>query len=365
MAIFAFIIYITMSQFGNPRLNKFLPTHISDCVGIQVEAELIAKIDHYQYHWWRLATMTMDSALVLPLFNQQLFPNPLFPQGPSHLVRPADNVHLAQRAEVRKCVLRYIALLINILLAATSHILIQEIPDDPEPYHTSALTGQEWVMELIVGHPECIRCELGVHAHIFEHLINDLRSLGHNDSRHVSLEEQLAILLYTCVTGLTVRHVGEWFQWSNETISRFVVLAISQTQYWLLSQVFPKNSTHFCVPPILYDTHMLSHQGHTCLQPNSWQSKMLAVLQGCHRSNRWQSHSRIPPLIQPPPLLQPKRLHFSELFLCMRLWPQFYICTDWLGGICDGWTALGCRSQWWLEYPTWKVSSCWFGLPIM
>jgi hypothetical protein len=85
--------------------------------------------------------------------------------------------------------------------------------DDPEPYHTSALTGQEWVMELIVGHPERIRCELGVHAHIFERLINDLRSLSHQDSRHVSLEEQLAIFLYTCVTGLkAVRHVGERFQ---------------------------------------------------------------------------------------------------------------------------------------------------------
>jgi hypothetical protein len=165
----------------------------------------------------------MDSVPpVLPLFNQQLFPNPGFPQGPSQLVRPADNTRLA-RVEVRKRTLRYITLLVNILLAATAHVLLQETPNDPEPYHTSALTGQEWVMELIVGHPKRIRCELGVHAHIFESLINDLRSLGHTDSRYVSLEEQLAIFLYTCVTGLTVRHVGERFQRSNDTISRFVV----------------------------------------------------------------------------------------------------------------------------------------------
>lgn len=37
-----------------------------------------------------------------------------------------------------------------------------------EPYHTSALSGATWVDELIEGHPECIRCKLGVHLHIFE-----------------------------------------------------------------------------------------------------------------------------------------------------------------------------------------------------
>jgi hypothetical protein len=151
----------------------------------------------------------MDSVPpVLPLFNQQLFPNPVFPRRPALLVRPTDNIRLA-RVEVCKHTLRYIALLVNILLAATAFLQDLEIPDDPEPYHTSVLMGQEWVIELIVGHPERMHCELGVHVHVFESLIDDLRGLGHTDSRHVSLEEQLAIFLYTCVTGLTVRHVGE------------------------------------------------------------------------------------------------------------------------------------------------------------
>jgi len=59
-----------------------------------------------------------------------------------------------------------------------------------------------------------------MHAHVFEALILALRNLGHGDSRYVSLEEQLAIFLYTSVTGLTIRHVGERFQRSNDTISR-------------------------------------------------------------------------------------------------------------------------------------------------
>ncbi|KIN97258.1 hypothetical protein M404DRAFT_160930, partial [Pisolithus tinctorius Marx 270] len=37
----------------------------------------------------------------------------------------------------------------------------------------------------------------------------------------VLLEEQLAIFLYMSVTGLTIRHVSEHFQWSNETISQY------------------------------------------------------------------------------------------------------------------------------------------------
>jgi hypothetical protein len=91
-----------------------------------------------------------------------------------------------------------------------------------EPYHTSILTGEGWVMELLSGHPERIRTELGVHLHVFSVLISDLRAAGYQNSKYVSLEEQLAIFLYACVTGLTIRHLGERFQRSNETISRLV-----------------------------------------------------------------------------------------------------------------------------------------------
>jgi hypothetical protein len=155
------------------------------------------------------------------LLDTPLFTAPLLPQGRISELDHRPNQNQLARAQVRQRAFRYITLLINILLVAATHILISiHTPDDPEPYHTSALTGQEWVIELIVGHPERIRCELGVHVHVFEGLVNELRALGHTDSRHVSLEEQVAIFLYSCVTGLTVRHVGERFQRSNETISR-------------------------------------------------------------------------------------------------------------------------------------------------
>jgi hypothetical protein len=91
-----------------------------------------------------------------------------------------------------------------------------------QPYHTSILSGRGWVEELLNGHPRRIRTELGVHKHVFRELIFTLHHMGHGDSKYVTLEEQLAIFLYTCVTGLTSEHVGERFQRTGETISRFV-----------------------------------------------------------------------------------------------------------------------------------------------
>jgi hypothetical protein len=91
---------------------------------------------------------------------------------------------------------------------------------DKQAYHTSLLSGYAWVLELLNGHPGRIRCELGVSHHVFNLLLANLRHMGYKNSRHVTLEEQLAIFLYTCVTGLSTRHVGERFQRANNTIAK-------------------------------------------------------------------------------------------------------------------------------------------------
>ena len=80
------------------------------------------------------------------------------------------------------------------------------------PYHTSALTGEGWVMELLAGHPWHICMELGVSHEVFIASIDELHHMGHTDSKFISLEEQVAIFLYASVTGLTVWHLGERFQ---------------------------------------------------------------------------------------------------------------------------------------------------------
>jgi len=88
------------------------------------------------------------------------------------------------------------------------------------PYHNSALSGAGWVCELLRGHPERIRSELGVHKHVFRALVSSLKDAGYRRSKHLTIEEQLAIFLYTCVTGLSIRHVSERFQRATETTSK-------------------------------------------------------------------------------------------------------------------------------------------------
>ena len=91
------------------------------------------------------------------------------------------------------------------------------------PYHTSALSREAWVQELLTGHPERIRTELGVYRSTFTLLIKAMQKLELYSSRHVSIEEQVSIFLYTAVTGLSSTHVGERFQRSSSTIAKYVL----------------------------------------------------------------------------------------------------------------------------------------------
>ncbi|KAH8798560.1 hypothetical protein DL96DRAFT_1449562, partial [Flagelloscypha sp. PMI_526] len=56
-------------------------------------------------------------------------------------------------------------------------------------YHTSKLTGQAWVEELIHGHPERIHSELGMHVHVFLFLCSHLNQCELFPSRYISIEE--------------------------------------------------------------------------------------------------------------------------------------------------------------------------------
>ena len=48
------------------------------------------------------------------------------------------------------------------LIVIATLCMVMMIPANPEPYHTSILSGQMWVDELLEGHHDCIYCELGV-----------------------------------------------------------------------------------------------------------------------------------------------------------------------------------------------------------
>ncbi|KAF9017268.1 hypothetical protein BDZ89DRAFT_902812, partial [Hymenopellis radicata] len=65
-----------------------------------------------------------------------------------------------------------------------------------QDYHTSRMKGDEWVQELKDGHPDRIHTELGMRLHVFLAFIIELRLLGLEDTRNITLDESAAIFLY-------------------------------------------------------------------------------------------------------------------------------------------------------------------------
>ena len=91
----------------------------------------------------------------------------------------------------------------------------------PVPKHTSILTGQKWINELLAGHPERFKEQFGIDKTIFRALLHYLQSHSHlSDSKHITATEQLAIFLYMAVSGATNRLLQERFQRSRDTISK-------------------------------------------------------------------------------------------------------------------------------------------------
>src|SRR5882724_8246470 len=109
-----------------------------------------------------------------------------------------------------------------VLLAATQAMFYAQMVFFKQPYHTSALTGQMWVTELLGGNPMHIKHELGMDKHVFLKFVRKLFSMTiANHSWHVNLTEKVAIFLYTMVTNLSNRKFGEHFQRSGDTISKY------------------------------------------------------------------------------------------------------------------------------------------------
>ena len=119
-------------------------------------------------------------------------------------------------------------------------------PAQAMPYHTSILSRQDWMFELLNRHPESMHMELGVRVHVFRWMVSALSKAGMGPSKHISLEEKLTIFLYASVTGLSIRHLGERFQHSNETISKYfckVLCALSSALFYTAYVFLPSSTT--------------------------------------------------------------------------------------------------------------------------
>ena len=152
-------------------------------------------------------------------------------------------------------IIRITDILIHLVYLAVLERFAARAP--PIPYHTSALSGAGWVDELLNGHPRRIQTELGVCRSTFTLLVKAMQKAHIHSSRNVSIEEQVAIFLYTAVTGLTCAHVGERFQRSSSTITKCVSLTpilLSLTDLGILNGSckrfrHPPSTPHACYSP--------------------------------------------------------------------------------------------------------------------
>ena len=105
------------------------------------------------------------------------------------------------------------------------------------------------MVKLILGHPDHIHCEPSMDAHTFKEVTLELHSHSHKCSTKVFLEEQLMMFLYTCVTGLPIRHIGEQFQRFNDMISRYVCTLIYSLFNMSMLRYFHKMVKIFALEP--------------------------------------------------------------------------------------------------------------------
>lgn len=123
---------------------------------------------------------------------------------------------------------RHIAVLGGTLAAIAAAMAITMSRPVPVPKHTSILTGQRWLNELLEGHGDRIHEQLGVSKHVFRKLHDELvADFGLRNSKYITAGEQLAIFLYFGRTGLGSRMLQERFQRSGSTISQYALLLLS------------------------------------------------------------------------------------------------------------------------------------------
>ena len=93
--------------------------------------------------------------------------------------------------------------------------------------HESAQSGRTYLNEILTGHPRKCLDIFRMSSGCFLLLVNELKHRGHlRDSHAVSVEEQLAIFLFTIGHSQRNRVMQNFFQHSGETISRYYNLTL-------------------------------------------------------------------------------------------------------------------------------------------
>jgi hypothetical protein len=91
-----------------------------------------------------------------------------------------------------------------------------------QPKRTSSMTGRRYIEELLAGgHEIRVQEVLRMRLTPFRRLTTIMRGRLLYDSRHISVEEQLAMFLHVVGRGTSFRDVEERYQHSGETVFRY------------------------------------------------------------------------------------------------------------------------------------------------
>ncbi|KAK9986820.1 hypothetical protein SO802_031771 [Lithocarpus litseifolius] len=90
------------------------------------------------------------------------------------------------------------------------------------PMCTSALSGKSYVQETLEGHPQTCYNMFCMAKHVFLHLCSELKRMHllEEDTRIVSIQESISVLLYILSHNADMRVIGNRFQHSLETIQQ-------------------------------------------------------------------------------------------------------------------------------------------------
>jgi hypothetical protein len=127
------------------------------------------------------------------------------------------DLNYVRRARARLCLASLAA---TAATAAKATVKSYERRLNPRPWHTSSRTGAMLVRELLNGHLQQIQGLLGMSVNAFRLLVAELREAGLTPTRHVQVEESVAIFMYMLVTNNSILVTGEMFQRSSDTISK-------------------------------------------------------------------------------------------------------------------------------------------------
>ena len=111
-----------------------------------------------------------------------------------------------------------------LFLAVSSDVTLQYATQfNCVPVHTSQLSSQQWVDKLLGGHDRRFQNEMGLCKHIFTRLVSVLgKDDGVIHTQHVLAKVQVAIFLHYAHQGLSNCALQEWFQWSEDTITKCI-----------------------------------------------------------------------------------------------------------------------------------------------